>query len=500
MSRAKTAIYLRLSREDDGERESQSIGNQRLLLERYAREHGWPEVIAYIDDGYTGTSFQRPGFQRMLMDIQAGRINTVITKDLSRLGRNYARVGELLDEYFPSHGVRYIAVNEGLDSGDNGRAGTGDLAPFLSVFNDMYAKDISKKVRSALDARRREGRFIGSTPPFGYNKSPQVKGLLEIDPEAAQYVREIFAHYLASGSVSGTARLMTQRGVPTPSQYRGLKHTQKNFHGVWSTQMVRRILSNPTYAGNLTQNRAQTLSYKVRKRLTLPAEEWVVVPDTHEAIIAQEDFERVQTLLRIRSYHGGKVNRHILTGLAYCADCGSPMVYTRGAGRTYMVCKGYRQGGALGLCTPHRVREDDVLHQIAAELRQLSRPYASQVIECCMKQQKQAFSARRPGVQTQLETCRQALHNLYKDWTAGRLTEEEYFVLLTSLRGERDQLETQMAASESESPHEDLQTALAKALEFEPLNRAAATTLIRRIEIRANQQVCIFFTFRSTDA
>ena len=257
-------------------------------------------------------------------------------EDLSRLGRDQIGTVYYYQCFFPAHGVRYVAVSEGFDTA----AGHTSIAlPFLAAANDFYTADISRKVRAALDARRRSGSFIGASPPLGYRKDPEQRGKLLVDGERRWIVEEVFRRYLESGSVRGTARALSAAQVPTPAQCRG-----EGSRGVWSDTMVRRILTNPTYAGHLTQNRSEKASYKITRRIAHPPEAWTVVPHTHEAIIPQVQFDRVQELLRRRSYRPPAGEAHLLTGLAFCAACGSPMSYVREGARSYMVCQGYRRG------------------------------------------------------------------------------------------------------------------------------------------------------------
>ena len=295
LKKPKVGLYLRLSREDEGTRESMSIENQRTFLLRWAEERGWPVQEIYSDDGYTGTNFDRPAFRRMLRDIEAGRIDTVVTKDLSRLGRDQIGTMHYYQRYFPAHGVRYLAAAEGFDTA--GGSGAGIALPFLAAANDFYTADISRKVRAALDARRRSGLFIGAAPPLGYRKDPGRKGALLPEEETAWVVRRVFETYLRAGSVVGTAKVLSGEGVPTPAQCRG------GSPGRWSDTMVRRILTNPTYAGHLTQNRTEKVSYKAPRRTALPREMWTVVPHTHPPLVSQVLFDRVQAMLAARELY-----------------------------------------------------------------------------------------------------------------------------------------------------------------------------------------------------
>lgn len=371
MEPLRIGLYLRLSRDDEREGESQSIANQRRLLRQYVQTRGWTTADEYSDDGYTGTNFDRPAFRRLLDDIEAKKINTVITKDLSRLGRDQIMTAYYYQIYFPQKKVRYIAVAEGFDTADGG-AGSA-LFPFLAAANDFYTADISRKVRSALTARTREGKFIGSEAPLGYQKDPLEKGHLIIDPAGAEIIRRIFRLYQSLGSIARTAKALTEEKVPTPAEYRNGSSAAGRFSGVWSGETVRRILTNPTYAGDLTQHRTEKINYKVKQRTALPPEQWIIISGTHEPIIGREQFKQVQNMIRVRGYRGEKRgDGHLLTGLAFCAGCGSPMTYVRESPtQTYMVCQGWRKGGRLSGCTSHRVREDRVIEALQAQLFQL---------------------------------------------------------------------------------------------------------------------------------
>ena len=316
----RVGLYLRLSRED-GEGESGSIESQRLLLRDYCRSHHLTVVSEYIDDGYSGLSFHRPGFEQMLGDIEKGLLDTVLTKDLSRLGRDYILTGHYLERYFPEKGVRYIALGDNIDTG----AGQDDLTPFRAVVNDLYARDISRKVRAALDARKRAGVFIGARPPYGYQKE---EGRLRVDPQQGEWVQRIFAWCLLGDSCPVIARKLGQAGCPSPTG-----------KGEWSGAMVRRILTNPTYKGDLTQNRSRKISCKVEKSRTVPKEGWVICPGACPPLVGEEDFARVQEKME-----GGRRQKDPLASFLRCAQCGSPMGITGDGKRRYLVCRGRKKG------------------------------------------------------------------------------------------------------------------------------------------------------------
>lgn len=278
----KTALYVRLSRDEAGTQISESIQNQQDFLTNYASENGLDVIATFADDGYSGTSFERPEFKKMIEAIEHKEIDTVVTKDLSRLGRDYIQTGYYLEQYFPLHNVRYIAVNDGIDTLLGG-AGN-DMSPFRAVFNDMYAKDISQKVRTALLTKKQKGQFIGRSAPYGYRKR---ENKLYIDEEKARIVKQIFEQYLGGKKPKEIAEYLTEKGVLAPC---GKPHIP------WNDVTIRRILSNPTYAGHLTQNRCRKINYKINKKVMLPKESWITVKNTHEAIVAQDVFDAVCTM------------------------------------------------------------------------------------------------------------------------------------------------------------------------------------------------------------
>ncbi len=343
----QAALYLRLSRDDEKGGESESIKNQREFLKNYCKGHGIVPIYEFADDGFSGTSFSRPAFSKMIEQIKRGEIDTVLTKDLSRLGRDYIKTGYYIEEFFPLYGVRFIAVNDMIDTGAGGY--TEDLLPFRAVLNDMYAKDISKKVRASLTTKKLAGEFIGASAPYGYKKADDNRNRLIPDEEVRGNVERIFAEFLSGKRVGEIAKMLTDSGIPTPSLYK----KSKRYAESWSGESVRNILKNPTYAGHLTQNTARKLSYKLEKRIKLKCEEWIVVKNTHEPIISERDFERTAELLR----GAGKAGR-MLSGRVFCGGCGAKMGYMHSGGREYLVCSRWRRNTLA--CRSHCIRADFV--------------------------------------------------------------------------------------------------------------------------------------------
>ena len=483
MAGPRVGLYLRLSRDDERLGESMSIENQRSYLTQYAAARGWAVQGEYADDGYTGLHFNRPAFQRLLGDIEQGAIDLVLTKDLSRLGRDQIGTAYYYQIYFPRHRVRYIAAAEGFDTAGTGAADA--LFPFLTAANDFYTADISRKVRAALTTRKREGKFIGAAAPIGYRKDPQLRGHLVVDPRGAALVRRLFSLYLTLGSVSGTAKALTEEGFPTPAQYKAGAPAGR-FPGVWSDTMVRRILTNPTYAGHLTQNRREKVNYKVERRVALPPSAWITVPHTHQPLISQAQFDAAQALLKARSYtparHGAP---HLLTGLAFCGGCGSPMTYQGGQ----LVCQGYRRGGRLGLCTPHRAEEARVVQAICTRLSQLARPLAEALAAALAPP-----DGRRPPVGKEADPGRRTalLERLYQDWAAGLLEEEELHALLARHRSsDPEQIPPICPAEPEGSPRQRVEGLLA----FSPPSRAVLAALVERVIIQEGGELEVHFRF-----
>lgn len=500
-----TALYLRLSRDDGNVTDSESIVNQKAFLLDYAQAKSLNVVEIFSDDGFSGLSFDRPGFNRMIKMIEDKKINTVITKDLSRLGRDYIEVGKYIDKYFPTHSVRYIAVNDGIDT--ESASSTNDMTPFRAVFNDMYAKDISKKVRTALTTKKINGKFIGSQPPYGYRKDPQDKNHLIIDEETAVYVRQIYRNFLAGDTILGIAHKLSANKVPTPSQQKNLAATQKNFKGIWNDVIIRRILTNPTYAGHLSQNRTRKVSYKVDKKVRLPKSEWIIIRNTHEPIISQEDFDAAAEILSKRSY--GKQKRagqpHLLSGLVFCKDCGGSMSFVKESEkRTYIACSRWRKNAKLGVCTSHSIREDYVERVIKEKLKELASAintseilmWADAFFDGENSSEKLIESLKR-----KIEVCKNTALSLYKDKATGVISETEYIELSEGVKSERavyeQRLDELQAEAERASQKKDMSELLNGIIGFEDIDRNTLFMLVDKIYIGKNKEIEIQFKFNN---
>ena len=366
------ALYIRLSKEDETEGPSQSVTNQKSLLNEFVQQHRLSVYDTYVDDGWSGTSFDRPDFQRMIEDIEAKKVNMVITKDLSRLGRDYIMTGHYMERYFPEKRVRYISLLDGIDTGVESTAN--DITPFRAIMNDMYAKDISKKIKSVKRDKQRKGQFIGGKPMYGYKMHPTEKNEIVIDEEVAPVVRRIFAMALDGMSCRKIAATLNEEGIPTPATYCGWNMGRKGpYAGLWSSERISEMLQNETYLGNMVQGRTVKISYKSKKCLKQDRENWVVVENTHEPLISQETWDAVQRMdnhpARGRSGKSGTIA--LFGGLLRCMDCGSSMRYMRDYRKKISekepeykayVCNRYASGGK-NACSSHYINQK-VLTQI----------------------------------------------------------------------------------------------------------------------------------------
>lgn len=366
-TRLSTALYIRLSREDGDKAESLSVANQRMLLMEFME--GRNDLCLhdiYVDDGYTGTSFERPAFRRMIEDIEAGSVQCVLVKDLSRLGRNMPEVSKYTGEYFPHKRVRFIAVNDLIDRDYLDLDPDGDMMIDLkNMFNGFYPKDISKKVRSAFRSKQSNGQFIGAFASFGYVKSADDHNKLEIDPYAADIVKRIYAMYIKGVGQNTIAKTLNEEGVPCPSEYK--KQCGLNYHNsnrldatsYWTYSTIRNILKNEIYTGSMVQNKSFRHMCK-KNAISLPKEKWIVVENTHAPIIDRDTWNKVQDLLKRNTRQAGLTgNIHMFAGYLKCGDCGRAMVKIKRGGVCCFNCGSYNRYGKK-FCSSHNITEQEL--------------------------------------------------------------------------------------------------------------------------------------------
>ncbi len=352
----KTAIYCRLSSDDGNVGDSSSIQTQKLMLEKYCNEHNFKVVDTYVDDGFSGLNYNRPSFQRLLKDIEDKRINVVITKDLSRLGRDYIQTGYYTEIYFQSKGVRYIAVNDNVDTNRDDN----DIAPFKNILNDMYAKDLSKKVKSAKRQRALNGMFISAQTPFGYKKNPNNPNQLTIDEEPAETVKEIFRLALEGKGIVAIQKILTERKILTPAAYKAKQGDTRferyyslrgeDWEYNWCPATVRTIMRDIVYVGDMENRKYEIENYKTKKRVPVPQEKHIIVKDTHEAIISRTDFETVQELVSAKRRTRKHTDENIFKSIIFCKTCGHRMHF---ANVTRNRAKGTKVYELLYKCSHH---------------------------------------------------------------------------------------------------------------------------------------------------
>ena len=452
-----TAIYCRLSRDDGTETESNSIGNQKKMLTQKAKELGLTNTKYYVDDGYTGTNFNRPAFQELLDDIEMGYISVVIVKDLSRLGRDYVSVGHYTDNYFPEHNVRFIAVNDMVDSDE----GENEIAPFKNVMNEMYARDISRKVRSAHRIRGNMGEPL-SQPPYGYMKSPENKKKWIIDTEAAEVVRDIYIMCLEGMGNEAIARELQNREVLIPMAYwqskglnRGGKKTQPNPYK-WCKTTVQKILCQQEYCGDVINFKTYSKNFKNKTRIDNPVENWKIFKDVHEPIIDRDTWETVQKLVartKRRAPKKENARKHIFSGLIRCADCGSNMRYhtnTVNKDIHYFSCGNYVKD-TRGTCQARHYIRADALEQIVIyELKRLAimlQKDEDLLVDILERKTNKDFYDEKKHFEEQLQkaivrqqTVASLYEKLYEDNATGKVTDEWFTHMSHKYEVERAEL------------------------------------------------------------
>lgn len=510
------ALYIRLSKEDENEGPSGSVTNQQSLLHAFVREHRLDVYDTYIDDGWSGTSFDRPGFQRMLRDIEAGKVNMVITKDLSRLGRDYIMTGHYMERYFPEKRVRYISLLDGVDTGVESSAN--DITPFRAIMNDMYAKDISKKIKSVKHDKQRKGEFIGGKPMYGYRMHPSEKNRIVIDEDAAPVVRRIFAMALAGTSCRQIAVRLNEEGVLSPAAYAGLTLSCHGpYSGQWSSERITAMLKNETYIGNMVQGRTARISYKTKKCLRRQPQQWVVVEHTHEPLIDPETFRKVQLMVNSRRNTRSRTYDFLLKGLIFCHECGYPLAVMNrrnaaGEDRLFFVCRTYQRFTKAGVCSCHSIKEQTVTEAVIERTREVCEAYLNPERLRPIAAAAVAASGRVDGREEELsalhariDSMTAHLDRMYMDRLNGLLADMDFERLYRCIKAERTALEEKLREMEAQKknpvPIEDRARELVQQfLHCAFTSRELLVSLIERIELTESKEIIIRFRFREPEA
>ena len=460
----KTALYCRLSQDDGLDGDSNSIQNQKSILQKFAEDHHFPNPCFYVDDGFSGSNFQRPAFQQMIADMENGEVGIIVTKDLSRLGRNQLHTGLYIEERFSMFGVRYIAINDNVDTEN---AESNDLMPFKNLFNEWFIRDTSRKIRAVQKAKAERGERLGTRAPYGYTKDPETKKLI-VDEEAAAVVKRIFALCAAGNGPSQIARILKKEQVLTPTMYAyakyGMPHTgldtQRPYH--WSGNTVADMLENEIYIGNTLNYRLSTRSYKDKRKIEHPREECLVFENTHPAIITKEIWDIVQRVRKSKRRRTKMNEQNKYSGLVICADCGKTMVlhraHTMSADYNHFTCRTYKKYGEA--CTAHYIREcilDEIvledLRRVTAEARahpQEFAEYLNSKQSAEIQKEIRRLKKEKSAMQKRKAELDAIFKKLYEDSVLGRITAEQFQMLSTSYTDEQAKLTESLPQRESE--------------------------------------------------
>ena len=518
----RVGIYLRLSREDTKNGESESISNQRDLLLNYIRDNNLLLVDEYVDDGVSGTTFDRAGFRRMIKDCESKKINMIITKDTSRLGRDHIEFGYYVERYFPEHNVRYVAVNDGIDTFSN--SSTNDMLVFKSAFNDMYVKDISNKLKSSLYTKKRNGEFVGAYAPYGYNKSPIDKHKLVINEEEANVVKRIFKMFVKGESLNKICDTLTREQIKTPSISKNMKLGQNNVHyGVWSTRTIRDILKCPTYIGNLTQCKQKKVNYKSKKRVHNKENGWIVSVGSVPAIIDEDTFKIAQNMFKSNKNRGirgnGITDNLLLRGLIYCKDCGHTIGFRASRKNTlkhgevirvYGNCNYWSKRKKEHVCTPHSIKYYDIENIVLNNLREMFSKYLDKnnieniLINASKRnKRKEQIIGEINKLDNMILNINKKIDTCYNDKLDGNITIDIYKRTYNNLVEEINKCNAQIEENykiidDLDNEKDETHTEIVKDFfNMKNPSRTLITSLIEKIEIGEDKTINIYFKLKS---
>jgi DNA invertase Pin-like site-specific DNA recombinase/predicted Zn-dependent protease len=520
----KVGIYLRLSREDERLGESGSITTQRELLLNYIKDNNLIFIDEYIDDGISGTTFDRDGFKRMIKDVEDKKINMIITKDTSRLGRDHIEFGYYVEKYFPEKNIRYVAVTDGIDTSINST--NNDMLLFKSAFNDMYVKDISNKIRASLYTKKRNGKFVGQTAPYGYKKDPNDKHKLVIDEEAAFIVRKIFNLFVKGTSLTEICNTLTKEGVPIPSVYKNMNRGLKSsIYGVWGQRTVSDMLQNPTYIGDLTQGRCKKVSYKSKKMIHTKKKDWIIAENSCPAIIDKETFELVQHIYMSnrnrKTIKDNGCGNLLLRGFIYCKECHhtigfrKQIQYTKAYGtkvRIYGNCNYWSKHKKDNACTPHSVKYEDIESNVLEAIKDACHKYLdTSVFEDILKKNSKSLKLQKDlesqvsKLKNEITLSIKKIDDIYNDKLNGIIDLEMYKRIYNNITGELISKEKELSSIEEKlyklinntnDNHELYKKIVKEFLSLKSPSRALLSNLIKNIEIDENKNIEINYKIK----
>ena len=513
-------MYIRLSREDGDKQESESIGNQRKILQRYVKENNLNFVKEYVDDGISGTTFDRPSFNELLQDIEIQNINMVITKDLSRLGRDYIKTGFYLEDYFPQKNIRYVAITDGIDTYIDST--NNDITPFKAIMNDMYAKDISKKIRSVLKEKQQQGEYMCSIPAYGYKRHPTIKNKLIIDEQVKDVVEKIFDMYANGHGSVEIVKFLNSNKYLSPTGYRktGIVQDENKTGYDWNEVTLCNMLKNEVYIGNTVQNKKSVISYKVKKIRTVEKENQIRVDNTHEAIIDKDTFEKVQCIIEKRGTNTKLKYDYLLRGLLYCYHCKRKLqiVLKKNSKRNakshpYITCSDAKERG----CYPLNMNYEKFEKHIIYIVKKICQIYADKEIFYSIYEKyknktldiSEGYKKKIEQIDKQILDINNNLDKMYMDKLQGIITEEDYVRISnkltfsrTNLAKQKEELEQKLNKSEQNFNKKDntkdekeLNELIEEFLKLEKVDKIYLYRLINKIEINKDKNIYIYFNF-----
>lgn len=446
-----TALYCRLSRDDELQGDSNSITNQKEILQKFAASNGLVNTSFFVDDGYSGTTFNRPDWNRLIGMVNEGKVGTVVVKDLSRLGRDYLQVGMITDVLLPEANVRFIAVNNGIDSNNQTES---DIAPFLNILNEFYAKDTSRKVRAVFKSKGESGKPLATHPPYGYIKDPEDKTKWIVDEEAAEVVREIFRLSVEGYGISQIANQLTARKVMTPTAHAKGNESSEDDGYWWNPETVSKILSRMEYIGCTVNFKTCRKSYKDKRKLARNPSEWRIFENTHEAIIDRDTFDIVQRIREGRRRLTPMGEPNMLSGMLYCEDCGKKLYQVRTRSRKpeqdYYVCSSYRKKRRG--CTAHSIRNimaEEIVLDAIQKITSYARTNEKKFVETVTNQSKSELAKTLRESRKELDKTQERLKKidaifkkLYEDNASGKISDERFAKMIASYETEQKELES----------------------------------------------------------
>lgn len=462
-----TALYCRLSQDDGREGESNSIVNQKEYLMKYAKEHGFPNPKFYVDDGYTGTNFDRPSFKEMSADIEKGLVKTVIVKDLSRFGRNYIEVGSYSEIIYPEAGVRFIAI---MDNVDTGSLESNEFAAFTNLFNEWYPKSTSKKVKEVKKAKGLAGEHLGA-PPYGYLRNPDDKTRWLVDGEAAAVVRKIFSICMQGKGVSAIATTLWKDRTLTPSAYKaskgiGVAKVSEDPY-CWETSAVAAILENVAYIGITESFKSTRLGFKSKKRIPTAKDRRAYIENAHAPIIDRDIWEKVQIIRENKRRPNKSGITSMFSGLLYCADCGAKLSLATANGYAHFRCSQYKRTSRTQNCTQHYIREDALnqlvlkqLQHFLSYLQQFERVFIRRQIDTTLAERRYELSAKQKQIEKdekRMDELDRLFRKIYEDNVSGKLNDERFYKLSDGYEAEQGQLKREIEALTAEVSQADME-------------------------------------------